>query len=208
MGVLLLFELAMVLGLASHSFVEWLMALNDPFSHFPLRMTVEAQAGTRVYVRESDCFAVHGPVPPALTVSVLYSFDDPVINVCRGEVSDLSALPSNLILTPVYRLEPHGPQGVPSGNVFIRFRSHVLVEGRRQELKACGFSIRESLSYAPQATWLQSRDANIATALNGIAKLRDLNDIELVEPQMLMRRVQRSPDDSPPNPPPQGIFSE
>lgn len=202
MGVLLLFELAMMLGLAPHSFVEWLMALNDPFSHFPLRMTVEAQAVSRVYVRESDCFAVHGPIPPALTTSVLYSFDDPVINVCRGEVSVMSALPSDLTLTPVYRLEPNGPQGVPSGNVFIRFPSHVPVAGRRQELEACGFSIRELLSYAPHAAWLRSQDGNIATALNGIAKLRDLNDIELVEPQMLMRRVQRSSNGPPSNPPP------
>ena len=198
----------MVLGLASHSFVEWPMVLHDPFSHFPLRMRVEAQALSRVYVRESDCFAVHGPVPPALTTSVLYSFDDPVINVCRGEVSVLSALPSNLILTPVYRLEPNGPQGVPSGNVFIRFRSQVPVEGRRQEIAACGFSIRESLSYAPHAAWLRSQDGNIATALHGIAKLRDVNDMELVEPQMLMRRVGRSSDDSPSNPPPYGVSSE
>lgn len=179
-------------GLASHSFVEWLMALNDPFSHFPLRMRVEAQALSRVYVRESDCFAVHGPVPPALNTSVLYAFDDPVINVCRGEVPALQGLPSDLIVTPVYRLEPNGPQGVPSGNVFIRFRPQVSVEGRQPEIEACGFSIRESLSYAPHAAWLRSQDGNIATALHGIAKLRDLNDVELVEPQMLMRRVQRS----------------
>ncbi|GJL70584.1 MAG: hypothetical protein NPIRA06_32190 [Nitrospirales bacterium] len=169
---------------------------------------MEAQAVPRVYVRESDCFAVHGPVPPALTMSVLYSFDDPVINVCRGEAFVMSTLPVNLILTPVYRLEPNGPQGVPSGRVFIRFQSHVSVEGRREELEACGFLIRESLSYAPHAAWLQSQDGNIATALHGMAKLRDLNDIELVEPQMLMRRMQRSPDDSLPNPSPQGISPE
>lgn len=192
MGVLLLFAYTRMRGLASHSFVEWLMALNDPFSHFPLRMRVEAQALSRVYVRESDCFAVHGPVPPALNTSVLYAFDDPVINVCRGEVPALQGLPSDLIVTPVYRLEPNGPQGVPSGNVFIRFRPQVSVEGRQPEIEACGFSIRESLSYAPHAAWLRSQDGNIATALNGIAKLRDLNDVELVEPQMLMRRVQRS----------------
>ncbi|HNP30086.1 MAG TPA: hypothetical protein PKK23_13645 [Nitrospirales bacterium] len=184
------------------------MALNDPFFHFPLSMTVVAQTVSRVYVRESDCFAVHGPVRPALATSVLYSFDDPVINVCRGEVSDISTFPADLTLTPVYRLEPNGPQGVPSGKVFIRFQSHVPVEGRRQELEACGFLIHESLSYAPHAAWLQSQDGNIATALHGMAKLRDLNHIELVDPQMLMRRVQRSPDDPPPNPQPQGISSE
>ncbi len=192
----------MMLGLASHSFVEWLMALNDPFSHFPLRMRVEAQALSHVYVRESDCFAVHGPVPPALTTSVLYSFDDPVINVCRGEVPALSGLPSDLIVTPVYRLEPNGPQGVPSGKVFIRFRSQVSVESRQKEIEACGFSIHESLSYAPHAAWVRSQDGNIATALNGIAKLRDLNDVELVEPQILMRRVRRSSDGPPSNVPP------
>ena len=170
------------------------MAVNDLFSHFPLSMSVEAQALSRVYVRESDCFAIHGPVPPALATSVLYAFDDPVINVCRGEVPALSGLPSDLIVTPVYRLESNGPQGVPTGNVFIRFRPQVSVEGRQKDIEACGFFFRESLSYAPHAAWLRSQDGNIATALNGIAKLRDLNDVELVEPQMLMRRMQRSSD--------------
>jgi hypothetical protein len=168
-----------------------MMDLNDPFSHFPLRIRVEAEGVARDYVRESDCFAVHGPVPPALTTTVLYSFEDPVINVCRGEISTVSALPSDLTVTPVYRLGSHGPQGVPSGRVFIRFRSQVHVEGRRQELKAWGFFISEPLSYAPHAAWLQSLDGNIATALNGFAKLRALQDVVLVEPQMLMRRVQR-----------------
>ena len=192
----------MMRGLASHSFVEWLMAVNDLFPAFPLRMRVEAQALSRVYVREFDCFAVHGPVPSALTTSVLYSFDDPVINVCQGQAADLAEFPSDLIVTPVYRLESDGPQGVPSGNVFIRFRSQVSVEGRQKEIEACGFSIRVSLSYAPHAAWLRSQDGNIATSLNGIAKLRDLNDVELVEPQMLMRRVGRSSDGPPSNAPP------
>ncbi len=167
------------------------MVLNDPFSSFPLRMRVEAEGGARDYVRESDCFAIHGPVPSALRKRVLYSFDDPVINVCRGEVSTVSALPSDLIVTPVYRLGPNGPQGVPSGRVLIRFRSQVPVEGRRQELETCGFFISEPLSYAPHAAWLRSMDGNIATALNRFAKLRTLQDVVLVEPQMFMRRVQR-----------------
>ncbi|GJL60144.1 MAG: hypothetical protein NPIRA03_30010 [Nitrospirales bacterium] len=184
------------------------MALKDPFSDFPLRMRIETQALSRVYVRESDCFAVHGPVPPALTALVLYSFDDPVINVCRGEVPALSGFPSELILTPVYRLEPNGPQGVPSGNVFIRLRSQVPVEDRQPDIEACGFCIRESLSYAPHAAWIRSQDGNIATALNGIAKLHDVHDMELVEPQMLMIRVPRSSDGSPSNTSPDGVSSE
>lgn len=171
------------------------MVLNDPFSHFPLKMTVEAEGVSRVWVREPDCFAVHGRVPPALTTVVLYSFEDPVINVCRGEISTVSVLPSDLTVTPVYRLWPNGPQGVPSGHVFIRFRNQVPVKERRQELKACGFSICETLSYAPHAAWLQSMDGNIATALHGFAKLRALHDVVLVEPRMLMRRVQRPPHD-------------
>jgi len=173
------------------------MVLNDPFFHFPLRMAVDAEGVCRVYVREPDCFAVHGPVPPTLTRAVLYSFEDPVINVCRGGASIISALPSDLTVTPVYRLEPNGPQGVPSGRVFIRFQPQISVEERRQELNACGFSIRESLSYAPHAAWLQSRDGNIATALHGVAKLRDLSDVVLVEPQMFMRRMKRPSDEFP-----------
>ena len=152
---------------------------------------METEGVARDFVRESDCFAIHGPVPSALTKAVLYSFEDPVINVCRGEVSAMSAFPSDLTVTPVYRLGSNGPQGVPSGRVFIRFRSQVSVEGQRQELEACGFFISEPLSYAPHAAWLQSMDGNIATALNRFAKLRTLQDVVLVEPQMLMRRVQR-----------------
>ena len=176
------------------------MGVNDPLSRFPLRMTVATDEVSRDWVREPDCFAVHGPVPPALTTAVLYSFEDPVINVCKGKVPTGSALFSNLTVTPVYRLEPNGPQGVPSGRAFIRFRPQDSVEERRKELKACGFSISELLSYAPHAAWLQSKDHNIATALNGFAKLRALHGVVLVEPQMLMRRMQRSPDDSPSNP--------
>jgi hypothetical protein len=177
------------------------MSLNSLLAHFPLRMTVEAEGVSRDWVREPDCFAVHGLVPPALTTAVLYSFEDPAINVCRGEVSTVSALPANLSVTPVYRLEPNGPQGVPSGRVFIRFRSQVRITERQLELHGCGFTIQESLSYAPHAAWLQNKDGNIATALNGFAKLRALHDVLLVEPQMLMRRVHRSPHDSPSNPP-------
>ena len=152
---------------------------------------MEAEGVSRDWLREADCFAVHGPVPPALASAVLYSIDDPVINVCRSEDSIMSALPSDLTLTPVYRLEPNGPQGVPSGHVFIRFRSQVPIEGRGKELKACGFSVSEPLSYAPHAAWIQSLDGNIATALNGLAKLRALQDVVVVEPQMLMRQVKR-----------------
>jgi hypothetical protein len=177
------------------------MGVNDPLSRFPLKLTVEAEDVSRDWVCEPDCFAVHGPVPPALTTAVLYSFDDPIINVCRGGVSTVSALPPDLTVTPVYRLGTKGPQGVPSGRVFIRFRTHVPVEERRQELETCGFFVDELLSYAPHAAWLLSKDGNIATALNGFAKLRALPDVLLVEPQMLIRRVKRSPDDSMSNPP-------
>jgi hypothetical protein len=167
------------------------MGVTDPLAHFPLKITVEAEDISRDYVREPDCFAIHGPLPPALNTAVLYSFDDPIINVCRGEISAAAPLPSGLIVTPVYRLGSNGPQGVPTGRVLIRFQSGVPVEGRRQELKACGFSILETLSYAPHAAWLQALDGNIAAALNGFEELRALRDVALVDPQMLMRRMER-----------------
>jgi hypothetical protein len=173
------------------------MTLSDPFLPFPLRITVKTEGISRHYVRESDCFAVHGPIPPELVTAVLYSFDDPVINVCRGEFSMRSKYSSNLTVTPVYRLEPNGTQGVPSGRIFIRFRPEVPVESRREKLEACEFFICESLSYAPHAAWLKSLDGNIATALIKFAKLQDFPDVVLVEPQMLMRRVHRSSVESP-----------
>lgn len=167
------------------------MSVNELFSRFPLKMTVEAEAGPRNYIREDDCFAIHGPMPSGLTATVLYSFADPEVHVCRGDGSLLSTLPPGLVVTPVYRLEMHGSQAVPTGKVFIRFRSEVLVERRQQEIQACGFSISDPLSYAPHAAWLQKGDGNIATALKEFAKLRTLPDVVLVEPQLLMRQVKR-----------------
>lgn len=183
-------------GIASPVCVEYTMVLTDPFSHFPLNITVEAEGTTREYIREPDCFAVYGQVSSTLTPAVLYSFGDPPISVCRGEAAAISALPSDLTVTPVYRLGLNGPQGVPSGRVFIRFKDTVQVKERQQELNACGYSISEELSYAPHAAWLQSVDGNIATALQTFAKLRALRDVILVEPQMLMRPVRRSSNDS------------
>lgn len=176
--------------------VEYTMVSTDPFSHFPLNMTVEADGGARQYIRERDCFAIHGPVPSPLISSVLYSFGDPAISVCRGAASALSTLPADLTITPVYRLGRNGPQGVPSGRVFIRFKDTVQVKERQQELTACGYFISETLSYAPHAAWLQSMDGNIATALCAFAKLRTLRDVVWVEPQMFMRPGMRSADDS------------
>jgi hypothetical protein len=167
------------------------MAVSNPFSRFPQKMRVETQNEIREYDREADSFAIHGPVPPALIPLVVYSFAAPEIHVCRGNVSYAAFVSPEQIITPVYRLGMQGPQGVPTGKVLIRFMSQVSVETRRSDIQACGFFISESLAYAPFAAWLEHEDKHIATALNEFAKLRAISDVELVEPQMLMRAVRR-----------------
>ena len=152
---------------------------------------MKAEGVSHDYSCETNCFAIHGPLPQALTASVLFSFDNPDITVCRGDISTVSTILADCTVTPVYRLGQNGPLGVPTGRVFIRFQSSVRVSERRDELYACGFTIQETLSYAPHAVWVQSTDGKIATALNSLEKLHALRDVMLVEPQMLMRREQR-----------------
>jgi hypothetical protein len=167
------------------------MGLNDPLASFPQRMTVTIEGRSRDYYRESDCFAIHGALPPALTTAVVFSFEDPDITVCRGHLSSIATIPADRIITPVYRLGQKGPQGVPTGRIFIRFQSSVRVLERLEDLQSCGFTIQETLSYAPHAAWLRSMDGRIDTVLNSYQALQGLCGVMVVEPQMLMRREQR-----------------
>jgi hypothetical protein len=52
-------------------------------------------------------------------------------------------------------------QAVPTGQVFLRFRTGERVTAHRDALEQAGFTIARELDYAPQAAWLLARSGSI-----------------------------------------------
>lgn len=61
----------------------------------------------------------------------------------------------------------------------------------QEAIKQAGYEITNSLPYAPHAAWVSAQSGNILDVLVGISRLEAIADVENVEPQMLMARVQR-----------------
>jgi hypothetical protein len=97
--------------------------------------------------------------------------------------------PNSDEIGPVYELKPAGGDAIPTGRVFVRFRSDVTASERRHEIEGSGYEIDEIVSYAPEAVWVRAASGDIADALSDLSKLQKLTDVENVEPQMLMRRA-------------------
>lgn len=143
------------------------------------------------YVRLPGYFAVHGRVSESWASAVVLRLDDGRIAVCRGDPGTRPEGGESLVVSPVYALGPEGPPAVPTGLVFLRFREGVRAEERRAAIARAGYTVRQIISYAPHAAWVEASSGKIADALSGIPKLEALPDVANVEPQMLSERVRR-----------------
>ena len=92
---------------------------------------------------------------------------------------------------PVYALQPGGSAAVPTGLVFVRFKSGVKSTERVRAIEKAGYEISETVEYAAEAAWVRAKSGEVADALKGIAELEKIPDMENVEPQMLKRRATR-----------------
>jgi hypothetical protein len=167
------------------------MRSRDALPEFPARFRASTARATQWYARLSGSFALHGPVPPSLAPTVAFLLDDGAIAICRGEPEAALALAGSVPVTPVYALEGGGPPAVPTGQVFIRFAESVSIAERRQAVARAGFTVVETLPYAPHAAWVRATDGGIAAALAAIPALEGLPDIVNVEPQLLLKRAPR-----------------
>ena len=158
---------------------------KDYFSDYPQQIRVANQS-TILYDRKPGYYAVHYNKPNSVADQAVLQLNDGAIGVFAGEPDDL-----NNTLSPIYTLQPDGSLAVPTGLIFIRFVAGVNVESRREAIKLAGYEVTDSLSYAPQAAWLRAQSGKILDALVGISRLEAIPDVENIEPQMLMARVQR-----------------
>jgi hypothetical protein len=91
----------------------------------------------------------------------------------------------------VYAQPGTGALAVPTGQLFIRFRPGESAQAHRAALEQAGCRIAAVPDHAPEAAWLRARRGGLAEALGCVARLRQLEGVASVEPQLLMARGQR-----------------
>jgi len=92
---------------------------------------------------------------------------------------------------PLYRVGECGAPALPTGLVFVRFSSKILVESIESSLKSIGYRIANERTGHHNAAWLESIDGSIETSLANVSQLGSLHGIEEVQPQFLSRRSMR-----------------
>lgn len=165
------------------------------FSEYPQQIRFGTEPSAVLYSRKPGYYAVHYKQPGTVAPGAVLQLNDGAIAVFQGEPDEsenaIRLASTTGTLGPIYTLQADGTLAVPTGLVFIRFVEGVEVESHREAIKQAGYEIAQSLSYSPHAAWLHAQSGNILDALVGISKLEAIPDVENVEPQMLMERVQR-----------------
>jgi hypothetical protein len=184
------------------------MSNDDIFQDYPQQLSASTAPNSPVYKRLSGFYAIHGWRGDTPGVVPVQTFADDAIAIIKGEPDPATAsadsgaatrgktntAAAQQKLSPVYAQQSGGGTGsmaVPTGRVFIRFADAVRVADRETEIRSAGYELDQKLDYAPNAAWLRARSGNIADALNGLATLAKLADVENVEPQLLMQTSYR-----------------
>lgn len=84
---------------------------------------------------------------------------------------------------------PNGRLVYPTGKVWVRFAEGTDARDRAADLAAAGFTIDSIPGYAPHGAFVTA--GNAAAALNGLEKLRALDGVEHVEPQVVQEASRR-----------------
>jgi hypothetical protein len=165
---------------------------QDTFAKYPLEVRNRTEKPFTVYRRSRDHYAVHrlgADVAPSGDAVATMREEDRLIEIFRGTPDTDAASPGDV--GPVYAAQSGGSSAVPTGRVFVRFKDGVRAGEYRQQIERAGYEIEQSPEYAPHTAWLRSRSGKIIDALAGVQALEKIDDVENVEPQMLMQRVSR-----------------
>ena len=156
------------------------------FDAFPRRILVGLERPV-VFEPKPGWYALHGEPLPA-SEGVL-RFEPEAIAVLPG--TPAAPLGAGQSLSPVYAQPGTGALAVPTGQIFIRFRPGESALAQRAALEQAGCRIASVPDHAPEAAWLRARRGGLAEALRCVARLRQLEGVLSVEPQLLMARGQR-----------------
>lgn len=167
------------------------MQPQEILAAFPEQVRASTERPDVLYHKQPASAVHHRPAgTPA--PGAAFVLNDGEIAVYPGD-APISELDSpGIAVTPVYGQRSSPVRAVPTGQVFIRFRESVNLDTRRNQIAEAGYEISQSLAYAPHAAWLRAKSGNAADALNHLAQLERLPDVENVEPQMLRERGTRA----------------
>ena len=163
--------------------------MEDFYSKYPRRFGAGTQRSGSGFLLKHGYYATHRTNADIVTDAELV-LNDGAIAVFKGEPPRNREVQSSI--GPVYELGPGGSLAVPTGLVFVRLRDGIDAASRQREIEQAGFELKNVVPYAPNAAWLKARSGSIADSLTGISKLTALEDVESVEPQMLMKGSARS----------------
>lgn len=175
---------------------------RNPFSSFPTKLKRSTQNPDVVYSLSTDFYGLKSaptmtarsasPQTPTETPILTLSGDNgEAIQVFKGMPKQTRAMSISSTVTPVYSLGASGSMVVPTGRVFVRFDDNVNAESKSAEIKKLGYKIAKTLSYAPNAAWLEATNGGLVSALSNIEKLEKLENVQNVEPQLLGARAMR-----------------
>jgi len=163
------------------------------FHEYPAKLKQSTLDPGTLYLRSDEFVAVREDREPSRSdLPVLTLTDDEGQSIAvyrRGPSLERTRTPS-VWTVPVYTLS--GTRiAVPTGRVFVRFRDGVPVSAKLDDVKRAGYRVAKTLSYAPNAAWLDGQDGEVASALGNLGRLEALRDMVNVEPQLLMARATR-----------------
>lgn len=165
--------------------------MKELFSNYPKRFKASTQHPESGYVLQKGFYAVHGEIPPFCKAAIVAVIEEGKIVICKGNPDELPPSVDRNMLMPVYALELNGLLAVPTGLILIRYTDNVAAASRKQAIERIGYIIDQELAYAPQALWLKSANGDTVFALNNASLLEAQENVENVEPQMLMQSVRR-----------------
>lgn len=111
-----------------------------------------------------------------------------VVYTLRPDVPPAHSPAEEFAGLPVYE-SAEGALVYPTGKVWVRFARGTEARERADDLAAAGFTIESTPGYAPHGAFVTAEDA--AAALNGLERLRAVEGVEHVEPQLLREASRR-----------------
>ncbi len=92
---------------------------------------------------------------------------------------------------PVYRAGGTGAPATPTGRVFVRFAEGIDAHAHAGALETAGFRLEAVPGYAPHAAWVRPLSGQLADALTGLARLREVPGVQDAEPQFETEAARR-----------------
>lgn len=167
----------------------------DPLAAFPAKLRHSTSNPDVVYVRAPGFFARRGATPRGLDDAPMMTLDadGDAIHVYRGVTPAAPRARSpeardDRLLAVYARDASATALAIPTGRVFVRFADALKAEAFSDKLRALGYRIVRTVSYAPNAAWLESV-SGASEALKNIDKIESLAEVVNVEPQLISPRA-------------------